>query len=64
MILIIVIVLVIEGVFACSIPGKRTKVNNCKMLGAEKLFRAARIEIAEMQRCLKIIGTKLVIFLL
>jgi len=40
MILIIVIVLVIEGVFACSIPGKRTKVNNCKMLGAEKLFRA------------------------
>ena len=40
MILIIVIVLVIEDVFACSIPGKRTKVNNCKMLGAEKLFRA------------------------
>ena len=41
MILIIVIVLVLAGVFACFFSGKRTKVNKCELLGTEKLFRAA-----------------------
>ena len=64
MILIIVIVLVIEGVFACSIPGKRSKVSIAKCLEQKNCFELSRIEIAEMQRCLKIIGTKMVVFML